>query len=142
MGFLYFCCISCYLSSFIFILFIWVLSLFLVNLVRDLLVLLRWQRICLQCRRPGFDPWVRKIPWRKKWQPTPVIHAWRIPWTEEPGGLQFMGSQRVGHDCLTLKEPALVFIDYFPIFKKIFIISFLLLILRFFCSSFNNSFRW
>jgi len=26
------------------------------------------------------------------------LHAWRIPWTEEPGGLQFMGSQRVGHN--------------------------------------------
>ena len=26
------------------------------------------------------------------------IHAWRIPWTEEPGGLQSMGSKRVGHD--------------------------------------------
>jgi len=26
------------------------------------------------------------------------ILAWRIPWTEEPGGLQFIGSQRVGHD--------------------------------------------
>ena len=26
------------------------------------------------------------------------IHAWRIPWTEEPGGLQSMGSQRVRHD--------------------------------------------
>ena len=26
-----------------------------------------------QCRRPGFDPWVRKIPWRRKWQPTPVF---------------------------------------------------------------------
>ena len=26
------------------------------------------------------------------------ILAWRIPWTEEPGGLQFFGSQRVGHD--------------------------------------------
>ena len=26
------------------------------------------------------------------------ILAWRIPWTEEPGGLQFMGSQRVGRD--------------------------------------------
>ena len=25
----------------------------------------------LQCRRPGFDPWVRKIPCRRKWQPTP-----------------------------------------------------------------------
>ena len=26
------------------------------------------------------------------------ILAWTVPWTEEPGGLQFMGSQRVGHD--------------------------------------------
>ena len=26
-----------------------------------------------QCRRCGFDPWVRKIPWRRKWQPTPVF---------------------------------------------------------------------
>ena len=26
------------------------------------------------------------------------ILAWRIPWTEEPGGLQFIGLQRVGHD--------------------------------------------
>ena len=32
----------------------------------------RWQSVCLQCRRPGFDPWVGKIPWRRKWQPTPV----------------------------------------------------------------------
>ena len=33
------------------------------------------------CRgRPGFDPWVGKIPWRQKWQPTPVpgkFHGWR-----------------------------------------------------------------
>jgi len=27
--------------------------------------------------------------------------AWRIPWTEEPGGLQSRGSQRVGHDWVT-----------------------------------------
>ena len=26
-----------------------------------------------QCRRPKFDPWVGKIPWRRKWQPTLVI---------------------------------------------------------------------
>ena len=25
-----------------------------------------------RCRRPGFDPWVGKIPWKRKWQPTPV----------------------------------------------------------------------
>ena len=28
---------------------------------------------CLQCRRPGFDPWVEKIPWRRAWQTTPVF---------------------------------------------------------------------
>ena len=33
----------------------------------------QWLRICLQCKRPGFSPWVGKIPWRRKWQPTPVF---------------------------------------------------------------------
>ena len=34
--------------------------------------LTQW-RICLQSRRPQFDPWVGKIPWRTKWQPTPIF---------------------------------------------------------------------
>ena len=29
--------------------------------------------LCLQCRRPRFNPWVGKIPWRRKWPPTPVF---------------------------------------------------------------------
>ena len=33
----------------------------------------RWQNICLQCRKLGFNPWVRKIPWRRECQPTPVF---------------------------------------------------------------------
>ena len=143
MGFLYFCCIGCYLSSFIFISFIWVLSLFLVSLVRDLLVLLIWQRTCLQCRRPGFDPWVRKIPWRKKWQPTPVILAWGIPWTEEPGALQFMGSQRVGHDWVsnTLRTSS-CFYWLFSCFLNNLYHSLPSTDFKVFCSSFTNSFRW
>ena len=28
---------------------------------------------CRRCKRRGFDPWVRKMPWRRKWQPTPVF---------------------------------------------------------------------
>ena len=28
---------------------------------------------CLQCGRPGFDPWIGKIPWGRKWQPCPVF---------------------------------------------------------------------
>ena len=42
--------------------------------------------------RHRFDPWVRKIPQRRAWQPTPVFLSGKIPWTEEPGG------PRVGHD--------------------------------------------
>ena len=49
-------------------------------------------------QRPRFNPWVGKIPWRRKWQPTPIILPGESPWTEEPGGLQFMGSQRFGHN--------------------------------------------
>ena len=46
---------------------------------------------------------VGKIPCRRKWQPTPVLlpEAWKIPRTEEPGTLQSMGSQRVGHEWTT-----------------------------------------
>ena len=34
---------------------------------------LKWLRIHLQCRTCGHHPWMRKIPWRRKWQPTPVF---------------------------------------------------------------------
>ena len=62
---------------------------------------LRGLSICLQCGRPVFNPWVGKIPWRRKWQPTPVLLPWRIPWMKEPGRLQSTGSQRVRHDWAT-----------------------------------------
>ena len=44
-----------------------------------------WLRICLQCRRPGFNPWVGKIPWRREQLPTPVFwpgefHGLYSPW--------------------------------------------------------------
>ena len=34
---------------------------------------LRWLRICLQGGKPRFDPWVRRIPWRREWLPIPVF---------------------------------------------------------------------
>ena len=40
----------------------------------------------------------REDPLEKKMATQSSILAWRIPWTEEPGGLQSTGSQRVGHD--------------------------------------------
>ena len=47
------------------------------------------------------SPCIRKIPWRRKWQSTPVFLPEKIPWTEEPGRLQSMGSQRVEQDLAT-----------------------------------------
>ena len=47
-------------------------------------------------KRRGFDPWVGKIPWISATHLG--IPAWRIPRTLEPGELQSMRSQGVGHD--------------------------------------------
>jgi len=38
-------------------------------------------------KEPGFDPWVGKIPLEKEMATHSSILTWRIPWTEEPGGL-------------------------------------------------------
>ena len=53
-------------------------------------VLVLW--ICLQCRRPGFNSWVGKIPWRRKWQPTPEF----LP-GESHGQSSLVGSSPWGH---------------------------------------------
>ena len=65
---------------------------------------------CRSCKRCGFDPWVRKIPWRNKWQPIPVFWPWipefmnsRIPWTEEPGG---MGGHKESNTTMQLSACA------------------------------------
>ena len=48
------------------------------------------------------ETWVQSLgredPVEKGMATPSSILAWRIPWTERPGGLQFMGLQRVGHD--------------------------------------------
>ena len=46
---------------------------------------------------PGSIPG-REDPLEKEMAPHSSTLAWKIPWTEEPGRLQSMGSQRVGHD--------------------------------------------
>ena len=58
---------------------------------------LRWSRICLHAGDPGLiSGW--EDPLEKGMATRSGILAWRIPWTEEPGGLQSMGSQRVGQN--------------------------------------------
>ena len=54
------------------------------------------------------EMWVRSLdgkdPLKKKMATHSSILAWEIPWTEELGGLQSLGSQRVRHDLVT-KQP-------------------------------------
>ena len=48
------------------------------------------------------ETWVQSLGWEDPLEKEMATHsstlAWKIPWTEEPGGLQSMGSQRVGRD--------------------------------------------
>ena len=44
---------------------------------------------------------VRKDPMEEEMATHSSIPAWESPWTEDPGGPQFMGLQRVRHDCVT-----------------------------------------
>ena len=51
-----------------------------------------------QCRRPGFSPWVKKIPWRREWLPTPEFLPGESHGQRRLAGYSPWESQRVGHD--------------------------------------------
>ena len=56
------------------------------------------------------ETWVQFLGWEdpleKEMAIDSSILAWKIPWTEEPGGLQSMGLQRVRHDLATKPQPS------------------------------------
>ena len=54
-----------------------------------------------QCKRCRFDPWVVKILKEEMATYSSILFHWKIPWTEGPGRLQPVRSQRVGHDWVT-----------------------------------------
>ena len=54
-----------------------------------------------QYRRHRFNPWVWEDPVEKEIVTHSSILTWEISWTEEPGGLQFMGLQRIRPDLAT-----------------------------------------
>ena len=57
------------------------------------------------------ETWVQSLGWEVLLEKEMATHssilAWRIPWTEEPGGLQSMASQGVGHDRATNTFPSM-----------------------------------
>jgi len=55
-------------------------------------------------RRQGFNPWSRKIPWRRKWQPTPVCWPGELHGQRNLVGYSPCGAERVGHDLVTKQQ--------------------------------------
>ena len=51
---------------------------------------------CRRCQRHSFDPWVRKIPWRRKWQPIPVFQLGESHGQRSLVGYSLWGHKRVG----------------------------------------------
>ena len=84
-----------------------------------------------QCRGCGFDPWVGKMPWRKKWQPTPVFlpgksHGQRSLLGYSPGcqkvGCDLVTKQQHGKPCIficNLYEPC--FMKYYWVWYHSFL---------------------
>ena len=58
--------------------------------------------VCFLCLSTIRETWVQSLGQEDPMEKEMAIHfstsAWKIPWTDEPGRLQSMGSQRVGHD--------------------------------------------
>jgi len=104
-------------------------------MIKNLLYLLPWwhrgKESACQCRRHRFNSWAGKIPWRRKWQPTPVFLSGRFHGHKSLAGYKFTGSQRVGYnwahthftrilDLLTLSHRPL------RLFSKLFFLLFIL----------------
>ena len=60
--------------------------------------------------------WVRSLGWEDSLEQEIATHssilAWKIPWTEEPGRLQFLGLQRTGHDRATKHSTDDIYVYY------------------------------
>ena len=57
-----------------------------------------------QCRRHEFSPWVGKIPWRRKWQPTPVFLPGKAHGQRNLVSYSPWGRRRLGHDLATQQQ--------------------------------------
>ena len=65
---------------------------------------LKGKESACQCRTHGFHPWMGKIPWRRKWQPTPVFLPEKSHRQRSLVGHSVWGCKRVRHDFMTKQQ--------------------------------------
>ena len=93
-----------------------------------------------QCKRRRFNPWVRKIPWRMEWQPTPVLLPGKFHGQRSLAGYSPCGC-RVRHDWASMHS-----VPYLnsPMFKEIFpnlwdlAVTYLIIPIFLFCNNFEQ----
>ena len=70
------------------------------------------------------ETWARSLGWEDPLEEEMATHssilAWRIPWTREPGSLQSMGLQRVGHDWASGHFVSFTLIHHYPVYRYSF----------------------
>ena len=113
--------------------------------IYGLLLWLSWERIHLQCGRPGFDTWVGKIAWRKERLPTPVwpgeFHGLYSPWgCQESDKTEPLSLQDLCAVVRLLGHILVLFLVLFFFFPFIFI-SWRLITLQY-CSGFCHTLTW
>ena len=75
---------------------------------------------CRRCKRHGFDPWVRKISWSRKWQPPPVFLPENFHGQKSLVGYSPWGHRRVKHNWVTEHiDVQLIKMDQFSSFYSI-----------------------
>ena len=74
-----------------------------------------WRRRCERCR---FDSWVGKIPWRRKWQPTPVCLPGKSHGQRSLVGYRPRGPKRVGHNLVMKPTTNLPFLNIFSLSEQ------------------------
>ena len=57
-----------------------------------------------QCRQPGFDPWIGKIPWKREWQPIPVFLPGKCHGQRSLADYSPRGHKGVGRDLVTKQQ--------------------------------------
>ena len=80
----------------------------LLSLFTGLLCWLGGKESTSQCRSCGFDLWSRKIPGRRKWQPTPVFLPGKSHGQRSLVGYSPWGRKRVGHDLVNKKQQQII----------------------------------
>ena len=89
------------------------------NLINDFLRILnerpwwlRGKESACQCRRRGFDPWVRKIPWRRKWQPIPGFLPGKSYGKRSLAGYSPWGHKRIRHSLATKQQQRILWKNF------------------------------